>query len=1378
LYAGSRPDDSVDGRPVSVFAKKISVMSPNGHPASRLESPGAALSLYHLLDPQVLANPYPLFHRLRGESPVHWDSFLHAWIVTRYADVLEVLQNFSADRTPSPEQLTGLGLSQINPLAQLMVKQMLFMDAPAHTRLRNLASKAFTPARIQVLKQHIREIVERLLAAVQGKGGMDVIADLAEPLPAIVTAEMLGVPVSDHRKLKAWSANFAEMLGNFQHNPDHTQVMLRTVEEMTAYFRQAIEEQKRHPREGLIHSLLTTEIAGDRLTDEEVVANTIITMVGGQETTTNLIGNGLLTLLRNPEQMQKLRGDLALLPSAIEEMLRFESPSQHTARLAPCDRDLGGKLIRQRQAVIAVIAAANRDPERFPDPDSFDIARQDNRHLAFGYAAHFCFGAPLARMEGQIVFEGLLHAFPDLRLEPQDLTWRTNLGLRGLRSLKVRFEGRGRSTSLEPVEQPGRPSAPATELVDAGAVGPTMIAASPTEPKTKDPERLKAAQANEMKPSDALSQSIKTGRDYPLHKCVHELVAHRAKQAPDSVAVAHGERQLTFRELNERANQLAAYLRDKGVAKDIPVGICLKRSVELTVALLGVMKAGGACLPLDPDYPGERLAYMLEDSHAPVLLTQPGLLPKLGAASPDVVHVSSDWEIFDGFSRENPSQPADSNDLAYVIYTSGSTGKPRGVLLEHRGLVNHHLAAIKLYDLRPEDRTLQFSSLSFDIAVEEIFPTWIAGATVVLRTAEMPLTGSGFLQWIRQQGITVLDLPTAYWHDLVRELKQTGESLPESLRLLIVGGEKASASAYQSWMESCKGRVRWVNTYGPTEASIIVSSYEPTDSQLIPENLPIGRAIANTQLYVLDEHLKPVSVGTPGELHIGGLGVARGYLNRPEMTAQKFVADPFSCESGARLYKTGDLVRCLDDGNLEFIGRTDFQVKIRGFRVELGEIEAILEKHPSIAEAVVIVQEVNGEKRMAGYVIASRPKPSGRELSKYLRDRLPDYMVPADFVFLETMPLTPNGKVDRRALPSLEISGTEVREDFVAPRDQFESTMTRLWEQVLGRKPIGVRDNFFELGGHSLAAARLMGLVEKEFGKKLLLTDLLQARTVEELVAMVRLDAPSQARSAVIALQPLGSKPPFFFVHGLGGSVLRFRDLARHMAPDQPFFGIQAQGLDGTQPCLQTVEDMAETYLRDLRAAQPKGPYFLGGYSFGGYVALEMARRLLAGGHEVRLLTLLDTYAGGSQSLLRRFLSLSAGRKIAYVQQRARRYAKSTRKRIEFLFLPPAVKNVRRACAIAGKRYRLHPYSDRIVFFRASDKGLRGLENPRDGWHKYAAGGVEVHEIDGDHGNILNEPNVRSLAAELRHCLDRAQSDPSQSAASADLLRQADLQLK
>ena len=396
------------------------------------------LSLCQLLDPAILADPYPLFDQLREADPVHWDVFLHAWVVTRYDDVVRVLKTFSADRTPRPEQLEAMGLGQMTPIAALMVKQMLFMDAPAHSRIRSLAAFAFTPARVAVLRGRIEEIADRLLEPVKQGGAMDVIAQFAAPLPAIVTAYMLGVPEEDHNLLKDWSASFAEMLGNFQHNPDRVPAMLRVVDDMTAYFRQKVSEQKRHPQEGLLNSLLHAEVNGDRLSEEEVIANSIITMIGGQETTTNLIGNGLMELLRHPEQLDHLRQHREILPSAVEELLRYQSPSQHTARIAPSYVEMGGKMIQAGQAVIAVMAAANRDPERFPDPNRLNLTRADNRHLAFGWASHFCFGAPLARLEGQIAFDRLL-SLPDLRLTSEPLVWRDNLGLRGLLALPVTF---------------------------------------------------------------------------------------------------------------------------------------------------------------------------------------------------------------------------------------------------------------------------------------------------------------------------------------------------------------------------------------------------------------------------------------------------------------------------------------------------------------------------------------------------------------------------------------------------------------------------------------------------------------------------------------------------------------------------------------------------------------------------------------------------------------------------------------------------------------------------------------------------------------------------------------------------------------------------
>jgi len=399
----------------------------------------SSLSLVRLLEPEVLANPYPLYNKLRTEDPVHWDRFLHTWVVTRYPDVLNVLHSFSADRTPTPEQLTAMGLSGLNPIAKVMVKQMLFMDAPAHTRLRGLASAAFTPAKVEVLRGHIQEIADDLLDRVQGRGEMDVIADFAAPMPAIVTAEMLGVPTEDHEDLKKWSTDFAEMLGNFQHNPDRIPRVLESTNNLTTYFQAAIEKTRQHRREGLIHSFMTAEINGDRLTDEEIVANCIVVMVGGQETTTNLIGNGLLTLMRNHEQLVRLRDTPNLIQSAVEELLRYESPSQHTGRIAREDVQIGDKQIKKGQAVMAIMAAANRDPARFSVPDQLVLDRKDNKHLAFGWSSHFCFGAPLARMEGQIAFETLLRRLPNLELTPGPLTWRNNSGLRGLTALPVTF---------------------------------------------------------------------------------------------------------------------------------------------------------------------------------------------------------------------------------------------------------------------------------------------------------------------------------------------------------------------------------------------------------------------------------------------------------------------------------------------------------------------------------------------------------------------------------------------------------------------------------------------------------------------------------------------------------------------------------------------------------------------------------------------------------------------------------------------------------------------------------------------------------------------------------------------------------------------------
>lgn len=392
-------------------------------------------SLYQLLDPEILANPYPLYHALREQGPVQWDPYLHAWVVTGYEAAVTVLHHFSADRTASPRMLEDLGLTQLAPIAVVMTKQMLFMDAPAHTRLRSLAAQAFSVSRVERLRGQIQVVIDQLLGKLRDLDEIDLITDFAEPLPAIVTAVLLGVDVKDHQQLKNWSAAFAEVLGNFQHNPERSLRVLRSLEDLTEYFRNAIRHNGDRP--GLIHDLLTARVNGEQLSEEEVIANVIVTMVGGQETTTNLIGNGMLTLLRYPDEMRALREDPDLLGSAVEEMLRYEAPSQHTARLAPSDCSLGGESIRKGQAVIAVMAAGNRDPHRFPDPDRFDPQRQDNRHLSFGWGAHFCFGATLARLEARLAFQSMLNRYSEIAMTSEPLQWRENLGLRGLVSLPV-----------------------------------------------------------------------------------------------------------------------------------------------------------------------------------------------------------------------------------------------------------------------------------------------------------------------------------------------------------------------------------------------------------------------------------------------------------------------------------------------------------------------------------------------------------------------------------------------------------------------------------------------------------------------------------------------------------------------------------------------------------------------------------------------------------------------------------------------------------------------------------------------------------------------------------------------------------------------------
>ncbi|MFZ0732910.1 MAG: amino acid adenylation domain-containing protein [Candidatus Sulfotelmatobacter sp.] len=863
-----------------------------------------------------------------------------------------------------------------------------------------------------------------------------------------------------------------------------------------------------------------------------------------------------------------------------------------------------------------------------------------------------------------------------------------------------------------------------------------------------------------------------TEADYPRNLCVHEMVEAQLARTPDASAVEHSGQKLTYRELNERANQLARFLRKRGIGIESRVGICLRRSLELPVAILAVLKAGAACVPLDPAYPKERVSYMLEDSETSLVLTQPGLLSEVTDFDADVVNLEPDWKQFADESRENVRSSVEPGNLAYVIYTSGSTGKPRGVLLTHGGLVNHNVAAAKLFDITPADRMAQFASISFDIAIEEIFPTWISGGTLVIREENASLAVGDFLRWVDENRVTSLDLPTAYWHELVRELSESSLKLPKSLQLVIVGGEKANSGALLSWRRLAGPRVRWINTYGPTETSVIVTSYEPKASDEIPSVLPIGRPIANTKIYILNKSLQPLPVGIAGDLYVSGPGLARGYLNRPEITAEKFVADPFGDEPGARMYKTGDLARWLPNGDIEFAGRTDDQVKIRGYRVELEEIEAVLGAHPGAHEVVVIAREnSSGEKALVAYLVPSRGQvPTASELRSYLKKILPSYMVPGAVVLLESMPKTPNGKVDKRALPAPKAADFAAAQEYFAPTSELESKLVTIWESVLDKRPVGIRDNFFELGGHSLLAARLMHRVEQQLGQRLPLASLLQAPTIEELAKLLSQDAYSSSWSSLVALQPQGTRPPFFCVHGVGGNVLGFRDLVRHLGGDQPFYALQPRGLDGKQECLTSVPEMAARYLKEIRGVQSEGPYRIGGYSFGGLVAYEMAQMLRTQGEQVELLALFDTYPGQDETRgaqLKSLMSLPIKERITFLAKKGSFVLMTLRKRIELRLLPRALRNVRQACSKAAGKYEIQPYNGRVTLFRVREKSVDSLNDPYAIWWRVAREGVELREISGDHLSLLKEPQVRFLAQELGDCLTQSAKDTSLMAAEA-----------
>ncbi|MBW4611020.1 MAG: amino acid adenylation domain-containing protein [Hassallia sp. WJT32-NPBG1] len=587
-----------------------------------------------------------------------------------------------------------------------------------------------------------------------------------------------------------------------------------------------------------------------------------------------------------------------------------------------------------------------------------------------------------------------------------------------------------------------------------------------------------------------------TNTQYPLQQCVHELFAAQVERTPDAVAVVFEREQITYRELNNHANQVARYLQKLGVEPEVCVGICVERSPEMLVGLLGILKAGGAYVPLDPQYPQERLTFILEDTQVPVLLTQQHLVEGLPKHKAQVLCLDTDWEEIAQESEVNLNSGVRAENLAYVIYTSGSTGQPKGVLIDHKGLLNlvfWHQRAFKVTSL---DRATQLAGTAFDAAVWELWPYLTAGASVYLVQSQILSSLVNLRDWLISNKITISFLPTPLAQELL-SLEWPTESL--ALRTILTGGDKLHH--YPS--DSIPFQV--VNNYGPTENTVVTTSGVVIPNEQNQTSPTIGRAIANTQVYILDQNLQPVPVGVPGELHIAGVGLTRGYLNRPELTQEKFIPNPFSTELHSRLYKTGDLVRYLPDGNIEYIGRIDNQVKIRGFRIELGEIEAVLAQHPAVRTNVVMLREdVPGNKRLVTYVVLNQEQaPTHSELRSFLKERLPDYMLPSAFVFLEALPLTLNGKINRHQLPVPDNTRQEWARPFVAPRNSVEEMLAQIWAEILQIEQVSIDDNFFELGGHSLLATQLIYRVQKAFQVELSLRSLFEAPTIAGLAIQI-----------------------------------------------------------------------------------------------------------------------------------------------------------------------------------------------------------------------------------------------------------------------------------
>ena len=859
------------------------------------------------------------------------------------------------------------------------------------------------------------------------------------------------------------------------------------------------------------------------------------------------------------------------------------------------------------------------------------------------------------------------------------------------------------------------------------------------------------------------------------------MFEEQVSKTPNASAVVFEEQILTYADLNSRANKLAYLLIGIGVKADSLVAIALDRLPEMIIALLATLKAGGAYVPLDPDYPLDRLAFMLADSDANILITMKALREQLQRSVEHIICLDIDHQYINTQPDSNPNLSLSLENLAYVIYTSGSTGRPKGVEVAHFGLSNLIKASITTFSLSAQSRVLQFASFSFDASVWEVMMAIGSGAALYLPNKEQRLPGDLFLQYLDEVGITHVLLPPT-------TLAVFPPTTLSKLKYLIVGGETCPPALASLWS---KGR-RFFNAYGPTEITVCATIAECDHDKIdVNLSLPIGLPIPNTRLYVLNAHNQPAPPGVSGELHIGGVGLARGYLNLPELTAEKFIPDPFSSEPGARLYKTGDLVRYRHDGNLEFLGRIDHQIKIRGYRIEPEEIEKVLMKHADVSEAVVILREDEPEHQtLVAYVVSKHPaKNRTPELRNLISSFLPAYMMPSLFVFLEKMPLTLNGKIDRNALSNSDRI-VESTNNYTPARDEIEEQLVKLWEEVIGVNHIGIHDNFFEIGGNSLSAVVLLSKFKNIFHTTITIKQFFEAQTIAKFAYNLKKNAWKQSEySSIVTIQEGKSEtktPPLFFIHVLGIGMKYCRPIAKYIGSDLYVYGLSINLMEHVPDIANRVEDLARFYISEVKKISPDGPYFLIGFSFGGLVAFEMARQLKENGDDIRFVGLVDTVLynafkkvdtarrlkehhdnlknQGAQYLLKKGFNRLNNEYLLY-KQKVYHYFLSMKLWYYNITgrkhqMPIGLKEYAgwSANKEAAFRYTPHAYNGKVTLFKSDEKSneIQYLTDPELGWGKMALGGVDTIECHGDHVGIIEEPNVQKVAKSLRQAIDRA----------------------